>query len=109
MTNPDGITLREAAERLSLKDTRTVVKYGREGRVRISGTGVGQRVDPRSIVEYMRGETSWHKRNTPVANQEPAPSATRRPARSHGRPLSPSDTTSTATTPLLRGRKLQRI
>lgn len=106
---PLGITLREAADMLSLKDRRTVVKYGLEGRIRISGTGIGQRVDVRSIDEYLKGESAWHReRNKSVASQGVVLSATRRAARSRGKLHSRLTTGSTDTTPFQHGRQLKR-
>jgi hypothetical protein len=106
---PLGITLREAADLLSLKDRRTVIKYGLEGRIRISGTGIGQRVDVRSIDEYLKGESAWHRaRSTSDVSQEVDRSASRRAARSRGKPPSPLATDITGLTPFRYGRKPKR-
>lgn len=109
---PLGITLREAADMLSLKDRRTVVKYGLEGRIRISGTGIGQRVDVRSIDEYLKGESAWHRARNKSGpsdeNQAPALSATKRGVRSRGKQRSRLSTDNIDMTPLRHDRKLKR-
>jgi len=107
---PLGITLRDAADLLSLKDVRTVVKYGDEGRIRISGTGIGQRVDVRSIDEYLKGESAWHRERSSSpgdASQAPEPSATRKAARSRGKRPSRLTTDITGLTPFRYDRKLK--
>ena len=78
---PLAIPLKTAAELLSIKDIRTVVKYGREGRIVIVGTGNGQKVVMASIHRYLQGESEWHAKSQNqsqhAANQAPARSASR--------------------------------
>jgi hypothetical protein len=111
MKEPLAIPLYAAAELLSLKDARTIKKYGKEGRVRIVGSGNGQRVLLSSIHDYLRGESEWHanQQSQPGENQAPARSATRRAGNSRMKRRIPLDTDSTDTITLRRDRTLQRI
>jgi hypothetical protein len=73
---PLAIPLKEAAFLLGVKDTKTMIKYARERRIRIVGTGNGQKVVVASIHEYLNGESEWQRaRNPPsqfVENLAPA-------------------------------------
>src|SRR5690348_616658 len=106
------LTLSEAADILRLKDIRTVIRWGAQGRIRIIGERKHLLVDTASIDEYRRGESQWHRERSnlsdiPDASATPARSASRKAARSHTRLPSRSETASTDTTLLLRGRKLR--
>ena len=67
------LTIQQAADFLQVTP-RTIVRYGREGRIVIVGTGNGQRVNPASLYAYARGDSAWH------ANQQHATDPPRRAA-----------------------------
>jgi hypothetical protein len=73
---PLAISLKEAGELLSIKDTRTIIKYGKEGRLRIVGTGNGQKVVVASIHEYLNGESEWHRSRHRSSAQMETPATT---------------------------------
>ena len=110
MTKDILLTLNEAAEVLRLKDNRTLIKWAREGRIRVIGEKRHLLVDAESIDEYRRGESKWHRaRNeNPAAAQAPAPSGSSRAVNSRSRQPSQSAMTDTDTIILRRDRKLQR-
>ena len=67
------LTLDEAAEVLRLKDTRTVVKWGRQGRIRVIGERRHLLVDAASIEEYRKGESQWHHAKHPAVRPRRKP------------------------------------
>jgi excisionase family DNA binding protein len=107
-----SITLKEAAELLGLSDPRTVLKYAREKRIRVTGGGGARWLVVRtSIDDYLEGRSEWHRERAgaqPAESPTPARSGTRKGVRSRTKPPSPSNTTSTATITFLRDRKLKR-
>lgn len=96
---PTFYTINEAAEILRLKDRRTVIKWGQEGRIRIVGKKRQLLVVIASIDEYARGESAWHQKQEQARPNVP-PSSPRRAGRSR-RPV----TNDTITLP---GQKLKR-
>jgi len=87
------LTIQQAADFLQVTP-RTIVRYGREGRIVIVGTGNGQRVNPASLYAYARGDSAWHANqqqptNPPAAahaGQQGASLAHRRGGREYYRP-----------------------
>jgi hypothetical protein len=113
MSEQLAITLSHAARMLSLKDRRTMLKYGREGRIRIVGSGTGQRVVVESIYEYLAGTSEWHEKQNQQSQSDeslaPARSASSKRASFRGKRRSRLDMDDTDTTTFNRARKLQRI
>jgi len=81
------LTLQEAADILRVKDTRTVLKWAREGRFVLIGQRKSITVNAESLQAYIEGRSAWHlaksqPTNAHDASQEPELSATRRGERS---------------------------
>jgi hypothetical protein len=64
MTTPRErfLTLDEAATILRLEDRRTVIAWGKQGRIRVIGERRHLLVSAASIDAYERGESPWHAR-----------------------------------------------
>jgi excisionase family DNA binding protein len=106
-----AITVAEAAELLSLKDSRTILKYVQEGKLRAVGERKGVRVVRASIDEYLQGASAWHRANVQSSDESPTParSDTKRTENSRGKQRSPSETDDTDTIHFQPGRKLKRM
>ena len=69
-------TLKETADFFKVK-SRTVVEYGKQGRIIIRGTRNGQKVLRSSIDAYLEGRSAWHARQGQSGeSQTPAAFAT---------------------------------
>jgi hypothetical protein len=57
---PKLITFSEAAALLGLHSTKSIARYGKEGKLRLTGRGPGRKVVAASIDEYVEGRSAWH-------------------------------------------------
>ena len=111
MTKNTLLTLQEAADILRLKDLRTVLSWGRQGRFVLIGSRKHVLVNAESLQAYTEGRSVWHakQQSQPAARVEPEPSGTSAAARSRSRRRSNTVTAARNTTISLRPKKLRRI
>jgi hypothetical protein len=112
MTIEPLLTLAEAARILNVSDTRTVLKWGRQGRYLLIGSRGAWGVNAASLDAYTKGQSLWHEKQRQSSNadahQEPAQSATAKGGRSRSKQRSQSGMANTDTEVSVQPKRLRR-
>ena len=106
------LTLEEAAAILKIKDTRTVLAWGRQGRYLLIGSRGAWGVNAESLRAYTEGRSPWHEKqrqqSSPAASLEPAQYVSAKAAKSRSRRAIPSLDISPGMSPFQPRMKRQR-
>lgn len=113
MTIDPLLTLEEAAAILKVQDTRTVMKWGRQGRYLLIGSRGAWGVNAASLDAYTKGKSPWHEKQSqlkshPAVSLEPVRYGSEKVAKSRSRRAIPSQDTNPDTSPFQPRMKQQR-